>query len=217
MNKATFVSFHTDADLNQVPAGSDYAVSWRVKNSGTTTWGEGYHFSHIHEAEGSTQMASQPRFPLSVVASQFPVAPGEETNITFYGNFRPLEASDTTFTVYDPHLISRIDGELANGQGVTLQVDVDPADPYNVGVEQHWLLAVARQGDDYLAIDPLDGRAVSLRSRYGRQSRPQIPERALKETIISALIYRSTHVSEADDTDVGDQTGHSDLGRRSDL
>jgi hypothetical protein len=138
-------------------------------------------------------------------------------HLTFFGNFRPLEVSDVAFSAYDPHLISHINEELTNGQGVILQVDIDPADPYNVGVEQHWLLAVARQGDDYLVIDPLDGRAVSLRGRYGRQSRPQLPEQALKETILSALIYRSSHVSEVDNTEMGDQAGHSDLGRGGDL
>ena len=78
----TTTSCLTAEDLNRDPAGSEFSVSWRVKNSGDVTWGAGYQIKLIHEAEGSWPMAAQRDFPLTVIASHFPVLPGEDTNIT---------------------------------------------------------------------------------------------------------------------------------------
>lgn len=115
-------------------------------------------------------------------------------HVKFYDNWKPLPETGATFAKHDPHLLSRIDQEIAAGQAVILQVDTDPTDPYTFGSEQHWVFALAKQGNDYLVLDPTDGRPVSLLARYGYPGRNQPSEAALREAIKSALIYRSTKV-----------------------
>jgi hypothetical protein len=106
-------------------------------------------------------------------------------HVKFFDNWMPLPNTGATFAKHDPNLINRIDQELAAGQAVIFQVDMDPGDPYNFGTEQHWVFALAKQGNDYLVLDPTDGRPVSLLTRFGSPGRP------LAEVIKSALIYRS--------------------------
>ena len=113
-------------------------------------------------------------------------------HLKFFGNFKPRHQTGATFATFDGNLINRIDSSLAQGHGVMLQVDFDPNNAYNPGVEQHWVLAIARRGGDYIVIDPLDGEQISLLSKYGKMSRPQDPHEALKDAIKSALFYRST-------------------------
>ncbi len=113
-------------------------------------------------------------------------------HIKYLGNFKPLPETGATYAEHDPNLIQRIDSTLTQGQAVVIQVDFSPATAYNPNAEQHWVLVVARRGDDYLVIDPLDGPRVSLLSRYGVQNRPQNPDDALRAAIKSALFFRST-------------------------
>lgn len=115
-------------------------------------------------------------------------------HIKFYDNWMPLPNTGATFAKHDANLLSRIDQEITAGQAVILQVDTDPTDPYTYGTEQHWVFALAKQGNDYLVLDPTDGRPVSLLTRYGYPGRNQPSEQALKETIKSALIFRSDKV-----------------------
>lgn len=109
-------------------------------------------------------------------------------HVKFYDNWMPLPNTGATYAKHDPNLLNRIDQELAAGQAVILQVDQDPTDPYTYGTEQHWVFTLAKQGNDYLVLDPTDGRPISLLSRYGSAGRP------LAEAIKSALIYRSDRV-----------------------
>ena len=112
-------------------------------------------------------------------------------HIKYWGNFT-AQRSGVPHAAFDANLIDRIDTFLSRGDSVLFQVDSEPADPYNFQMEQHWVLAVARQGNDYLVVDPIDGRSVSLLRKYGMQTRVQNANDALKTAIKSALFYRST-------------------------
>ena len=133
-------------------------------------------------------------------------------HVNYLGNFKPRPETGATFAQFRADLISLIDQGLARDEGVIVQVDTDPTDAYNMAVEQHWVYVLARQGNDYLVIDPIDGGSVSLLSKYGQQSRPQSPEEALKDAIKSALFYRSTRLPGAPVVSDGDTGGASDIG-----
>jgi len=60
-------------DNTQMTAGQSFVKTWKIKNSGTCTWGAGY---QIIYAGYTTQMSGQPQ-PLSL-----PVAPGQEIEIS---------------------------------------------------------------------------------------------------------------------------------------
>jgi hypothetical protein len=106
-------------------------------------------------------------------------------------------------------LLQRIDLALQMGQAVIAQVDIDPSNPYQLATEQHWLLLLARQGNDYLVLDPFSGQALSLMGRYGSGS----TEAALKSAIKSALFYRSTRATPraVEPEDAPDGDGRSDM------
>jgi len=131
-------------------------------------------------------------------------------HVKYWGNYRSQQNANIPHSFYDPNLINKIDTYLARGDAVIAQVDKDPTDPYNFHVEQHWVLVLARQGDDYLVLDPIDGKPVSLLSKYGRQSRPQRAEDALKDAIQSALFYRSTKTKDEGENE--DDDGQSQIG-----
>ncbi len=142
-------------------------------------------------------------------------------HIKFFGNWKPRPETGATFAQFDPNLIARIDQELQNGQTVMVQVDRNPTNPYNISVEQHWVYVLGRQGQDYLILDPIDGRPVSLLAKYGMQTRAQTSAEALKQAIKSALIYRSSRakvrvpVQEPDEA--VDESGASDIGPTGEL
>ncbi|HID52151.1 MAG TPA: hypothetical protein EYP41_08955 [Anaerolineae bacterium] len=142
-------------------------------------------------------------------------------HIKFHGNWKPRPETGATFAQFDPNLIARIDQELQNGQAVLVQVDRNPTNPYNISVEQHWVYVLGRQGEDYLILDPIDGRPVSLLSKYGAQTRAQSSEEALKQAIKSALIYRSSRakvrVSVQEPDEAVDESGASDIGPTGEL
>jgi len=62
------------------------------------------------------------------------------------------------------YVLSRIDQLLSAGTPVLAQTDYNPATAY---LDQHWVLIVGRQGDDYIINDPIDGQRVLFSSRYG--------------------------------------------------
>jgi hypothetical protein len=132
-------------------------------------------------------------------------------HVKYWGNF--TTHSGIPHAQHDANLIGRIDEYLGRGDAVILQVDTEPNTPYNFRLNQHWVLALARRGDDYLVLDPIDGQAISLLSKYGQQHRPQSPEQALREAIKSALFYRSTRVSRpVEPPPAVDPTGSSHIG-----
>lgn len=134
-------------------------------------------------------------------------------HVKYYGNWKPRPDTGAAFARLDTILIASIDQALARKRAVMVQVDTDPIDPYTPQSEQHWVLVLARQGNDYLVADPINGQQVSLLNKYGRQSRPQDPEEALKDAIKSALFYASTEVSDgAAEPDEGDEDGMTNIG-----
>jgi hypothetical protein len=82
-------------------------------------------------------------------------------------------------------ILDRIDRSLERGNPVTVQVDFTRDTPYTDN-DQHWVLIVGKDGDDYRINDPwlVPPQEASLRERYGRTGRP------LHEAIISAIFYR---------------------------
>ncbi|MBK8984723.1 MAG: C39 family peptidase [Chloroflexi bacterium] len=87
----------------------------------------------------------------------------------------------------NPEVIQSIDASLAEGRPVTVQVDFTSDTPYTDN-DQHWVLIVGKDGDDYRINDPwlLPAQEASLKERYGRAGRP------LWEAILAAIFYRST-------------------------
>jgi hypothetical protein len=85
-----------------------------------------------------------------------------------------------------PAPIAAIDAALASGQPVILQVDWSP----QPDVQSHWVLAYARQGNDYLILDPYHypgdapGKPLTLLSRYHFSG-------STLEQAISSVIYLS--------------------------
>jgi hypothetical protein len=62
-----------------------------------------------------------------------------------------------------PAPLERIDNALAAGNPVIVMVDYRPGGT----VQMHFVTIVGKQGDDYIINDPIDGKQVSFRSRYG--------------------------------------------------
>ncbi|NLF66674.1 MAG: peptidoglycan DD-metalloendopeptidase family protein [Chloroflexi bacterium] len=79
---AEFVSFSTTlTDHNAVPAGSTFANTWRFRNTGGTTWDEGYKLVYAPQGATSHPMMNEKSFSLAKVASPLPAAPGDEVAI----------------------------------------------------------------------------------------------------------------------------------------
>jgi hypothetical protein len=83
-------------------------------------------------------------------------------------------------------LLIRIDESLANGNPVIAQVDFTPDTPYDDD-DQHWVLIVRKDGDDYRINDPwlYPAEESSLIDQYGRPSELDEP------VVLSAIFYRS--------------------------
>ncbi len=70
-----------------------------------------------------------------------------------------------------PAPIAKIDAALVKGDPVIVQVDYSP----NSGVQSHWVIAYAKEGNDYLIYDPYKysgdalGKKLTLLSRYKHQ------------------------------------------------
>lgn len=78
-----FISFETSLkDYRDVPAGSTFTNTWRFRNSGTTTWGEGFSLAYAPEGTNSDPFTDETRFTLLSRASPMPVPPGAMTDIT---------------------------------------------------------------------------------------------------------------------------------------
>ncbi|WP_119068099.1 NBR1-Ig-like domain-containing protein [Aggregatilinea lenta] len=82
-----------------------------------------------------------------------------------------------------PDLLGHIDASLAARRPVPIQVDRTPATRYNDN-DQHWVLAVARHGNDYIVNDPIDLDPVPtlLMERYGRGQ-------DLAASVLAAIFY----------------------------
>ena len=86
-----------------------------------------------------------------------------------------------------PEVVQSIDASLMESRPVAVQVDFTSDTPYTDN-DQHWVLIVGKDGDDYRINDPwlLPAQEASLKERYGRAGRP------LWEAILSAIFYKST-------------------------
>jgi hypothetical protein len=91
-----------------------------------------------------------------------------------------------------PDITRRVDESLVEGRPVAVHVDFTSDTPYTAN-DQHWVLIVGKDGEDYRINDPwlLPAQEASLKERYGKAERP------LWETIRSAVFYRSTKVTPA--------------------
>src|SRR5690606_12458989 len=65
-----------------VPAGSTFTNRWVFRNTGDTTWGDGYRLVYTPSGGNSHPMAGSQSFNLSAVAQPFPARPGQEVTIT---------------------------------------------------------------------------------------------------------------------------------------
>ena len=85
----------------------------------------------------------------------------------------------------DANITQRIDAALKAGNPVPVQVDYTPNSPYSPN-DQHWVVVVGREGQDYRINDPwvYPSAETSMRQRYGRQGK------LLRHSIIAALFYR---------------------------
>lgn len=92
-----------------------------------------------------------------------------------------------------PDLLERINSSLARGVPVPVHVDMTRDTPYTE-FDQHWVLIVGRDGDDYRINDPwlLPAQEASFMERYGQAGR------SLRESIIAALFYRVVRFAEPD-------------------
>jgi SH3-like domain-containing protein len=82
--------------------------------------------------------------------------------------------------------LDQIDAAIAGGQPVLVQVDFSQQD----GLQTHWVMLYARQGDDYLMLDPWpyptdDNQKVLLMPRYAKG-------KSLKRAITSVVMYENT-------------------------
>lgn len=82
-------------------------------------------------------------------------------------------------------LIGKIDQWLAAKRPVPVLVDLTPQTRYAGDVDQHWVVVVARAGNDFLVNDPaeFDRAPTSLMARYGKAS-------DLGQTVLAGLFYR---------------------------
>jgi hypothetical protein len=98
-----------------------------------------------------------------------------------------------TFGSYDdseqsPAPIGKIDAALASGSPVIVQIDWSP----QPGLQSHWVLAYARQGNDYLILDPYryagdaPDKQLTLLSRYHYRGL------ALEQAITAAIFMSGT-------------------------
>lgn len=154
-------------------------------------------YGHEHTPLTLNDLINQPGGPAFFPGSITPFRVLQDlfADIRYDGRFThrlDVKGTDPANIQMDPLLISRIDAALAQGNMVVAQVDSTPATPYNHATDQHWVLLIARNGGDYLAVDAANGQQISLLSIYGRQNHRVINNLALRDAILSALFYRST-------------------------
>lgn len=69
---------------------------------------------------------------------------------------------------YVPAPLKEIDALLAQNIPVMVQVDYNPK---TAAMDQHWVLIIGKNGDDYIINDPIDGKRGSFRAKYGDPAR----------------------------------------------
>lgn len=80
---AEFLHFTTTLqNHNAVPAGSSFTNQWTFRNSGSTTWGDGYRLVYAPRDGDAHPMMPETEFPLMDVASPLPAEPGQEVTVS---------------------------------------------------------------------------------------------------------------------------------------
>lgn len=83
VSEAEFVSFtSTAANLNKVPAKSEFTCRWKFKNTGTTTWDKSFKLVHANKGDNPNKMTKRSRYTLTDVGSFDELAPGETAVFT---------------------------------------------------------------------------------------------------------------------------------------
>ncbi len=111
------------------------------------------------------------------------------------------------YVLSSSELMDRINASLAAGVPVPIQVDFTRDTPYT-DFDQHWVLIVGRDGDDYRINDPwlLPAQEASLMERYGKAGL------SLRESIIAAIFYRLVGVPRPDEDEGGPPDGRPTTG-----
>jgi hypothetical protein len=96
--------------------------------------------------------------------------------------------------------LAQIDASIAAGQPVLVEVDSSP----KAGLQTHWVALYARQGDDYLMLDPWphpteSGQNVLLMPRYSHG-------KPLKKSITAAVFYECMQGGIGDSGDTASTT-----------
>ncbi len=72
-------------DYNVVPAGTTFTNRWVFRNTGGSTWGDGYRLVYAPEPNGSSDpMMAETSYPLADMASPMPARPGDEVEIRLH-------------------------------------------------------------------------------------------------------------------------------------
>lgn len=80
-HQAKFVQFNTPDNLDILIEGKPFTVVWRMKNTGTTVWGNGTKVVSIN-SPANPPMSNQTVFALADVGSRATVLPNQEVDIT---------------------------------------------------------------------------------------------------------------------------------------
>ena len=105
MNNAKFFSFDSDGDLDAVPAGTPFTATWRMRNSGSETWGAGYKIVHINAESGSQRMGNPTQFNFEDVASRTTCEPNAlvDISLTFTAPAKAHRRYFTDWQLQDRH------------------------------------------------------------------------------------------------------------------
>ena len=89
-------------------------------------------------------------------------------NLFVWGSLSALYPGVKFAYRYSGSATDKINASLAAGMPVIVHVDYNPSTP---AIDEHWVLVVGRQGDDYIINDPKDGKQLLFSTRYGVASK----------------------------------------------
>jgi len=89
-------------------------------------------------------------------------------NLFVWGSLSALYPGVKFAYRYAGSALDKINASLAAGMPVIVHVDYNPS---TQAIDEHWVLVVGRQGDDYIINDPKDGKQLLFSTRYGVASK----------------------------------------------
>ena len=163
-SKAEFKSFATTlANHVAVPAGTAFTNRWRFRNSGATTWGDGFRLVYTPDGANSDPMTPQTDVDLAAAAVSFPVPPGGETEISlnltaptqfgrvYRSRWQIRDADGVAFGHFYAEItvVAAPPPSNARRTGMTFLRDqtVPDGSPYVAGTDFHKQWAVRNSGD----------------------------------------------------------------------